>query len=88
MMDITEGECIEGRLRVMENDGVLRMLQSVNVPGEHIDLPRSLGVTTKISCLLSSKTLIHCSSAVRSAADVKVVQDFYSVHWRHQGHLN
>jgi pyruvate kinase len=63
------------------NDGVLGSHKSVNVPGEHIDLP-ALTEKDKANILLAIKEDIDfiAHSFVRSAADVKAVQDILDEH--------
>ena len=73
-----EGEAV--RVQV-ENDGVLGSHKSVNVPGEHIDLP-ALTQRDHENILLAIEQDIDfiAHSFVRSAADVKVVQDILDAH--------
>lgn len=63
------------------NDGVLGGNKSVNVPGEHIDLP-ALTEKDKRNILLAIEEDIDfiAHSFVRSAADVKAVQDILDEH--------
>ncbi len=63
------------------NDGVLGAHKSVNVPGEHIDLP-ALTEKDKRNILLAIKEDIDfiAHSFVRSADDVKAVQDILDAH--------
>ncbi len=63
------------------NDGVLGAHKSVNVPGEHIDLP-ALTEKDKANILLAIEEDIDfiAHSFVRSAADVKAVQDILDEH--------
>ena len=71
-----------GAVRVeVENDGVLGSHKSVNVPGEHIDLP-ALTQRDHENILLAIEQDIDfiAHSFVRSAADVKVVQDILDAH--------
>lgn len=65
----------------MQNDGVLGAHKSVNVPGEHIDLP-ALTEKDKRNILLAIDENIDfiAHSFVRSAADVKAVQDILDEH--------
>ena len=65
----------------MQNDGVLGAHKSVNVPGEHIDLP-ALTEKDKRNILLAIDEDIDfiAHSFVRSAADVKAVQDILDEH--------
>ena len=60
----------------VKNDGTLGARKSVNVPGEHIDLP-TLTEKDKMNILLAVELNIDfiAHSFVRNAADVKVVQD-------------
>ncbi len=63
------------------NDGVLGSHKSVNVPGRHIDLP-ALTEKDKHNILLAIEKDIDfiAHSFVRSAADVKAVQDILDSH--------
>ncbi|MCR5065105.1 MAG: pyruvate kinase [Bacteroidales bacterium] len=63
------------------NDGVLGSHKSVNVPGRHIDLP-ALTEKDKHNILLAIEQDIDfiAHSFVRSAADVKAVQDILDSH--------
>ncbi len=63
------------------NDGVLGSHKSVNVPGEHINLP-ALTEKDKQNILLAIEEDIDfiAHSFVRSAADVKAVQDILDEH--------
>lgn len=69
---------VEGPMVIVrvENDGVLGAHKSVNVPGEHIDLP---ALTEKdkrnIELAIDEDIDFIAHSFVRSAADVKAVQD-------------
>lgn len=65
----------------VQNDGVLGAHKSVNVPGEHIDLP-ALTEKDKRNILLAIDEDIDfiAHSFVRSAADVKAVQDILDEH--------
>ena len=65
----------------VKNDGVLGAHKSVNVPGEHIDLP-ALTEKDKRNILLAIDEDIDfiAHSFVRSAADVKAVQDILDEH--------
>ena len=65
----------------VQNDGTLGSHKSVNVPGEHIDLP-ALTEKDKRNILLAIDEDIDfiAHSFVRSAADVKVVQDILDEH--------
>jgi pyruvate kinase len=65
----------------VENDGVLGAHKSVNVPGEHINLP-ALTEKDKRNILLAIEEDIDfiAHSFVRSAADVKAVQDILDEH--------
>ncbi|MGI6231858.1 MAG: pyruvate kinase [Prevotella sp.] len=65
----------------VENDGVLGAHKSVNVPGEHIDLP-ALTEKDKRNILLAIDEDIDfiAHSFVRSAADVKAVQQILDEH--------
>ena len=65
----------------VQNDGTLGSHKSVNVPGEHIDLP-ALTEKDKRNILLAIDEDIDFSahSFVRSAADVKAVQDILDAH--------
>lgn len=65
----------------VQNDGVLGAHKSVNVPGEHIDLP-ALTPKDKRNILLAIDEDIDfiAHSFVRSAADVKAVQDILDEH--------
>lgn len=64
-----------------QNDGDLGAHKSVNVPGEHIDLP---ALTEKdkhnIELAISEDIDFIAHSFVRSAADVKAVQDILDAH--------
>lgn len=73
-----EGEAVHVEV---ENDGVLGSHKSVNVPGEHIDLP-ALTQRDHDNILLAIEQDIDfiAHSFVRSAADVKVVQDILDAH--------
>ena len=79
-MDVTEivGPTIYARVN---NDGVLGSHKSVNVPGEHINLP-ALTEKDKQNILLAIEEDIDfiAHSFVRSAADVKAVQDLLDEH--------
>lgn len=70
----------EVRVRVM-NDGKLGANKSVNVPGEHIDLP-AITEKDKSNILLAIEEGIDfiAHSFVRSVADVKAVQDILDAH--------
>ena len=74
---------IEGPMIYVEvmNDGVLGAHKSVNVPGEHIDLP-ALTEKDKQNILLAIEEDIDfiAHSFVRSAEDVKAVQDILDAH--------
>lgn len=74
---------IEGKKIVAEvqNDGVLGSHKSVNVPGEHIDLP-ALTEKDRKNILLAIEEDIDfiAHSFVRSASDVKAVQDILDEH--------
>ncbi len=65
----------------VQNEGVLGAHKSVNVPGEHIDLP---ALTEKdrrnieLAIELDIDFIAH--SFVRNAADVKAVQDILDAH--------
>lgn len=63
------------------NDGVLGSHKSVNVPGEHINLP-ALTEKDKKNILLAIEEDVDfiAHSFVRSAADVKAVQDILDEH--------
>lgn len=65
----------------VQNDGVLGAHKSVNVPGEHIDLP---AITKKdhdnILLAIEQDIDFIAHSFVRSAADVKAVQDILDEH--------
>lgn len=65
----------------VQNDGELGAHKSVNVPGEHIDLP-ALTEKDKRNILLAIDEDIDfiAHSFVRSAADVKEVQDILDAH--------
>ena len=65
----------------VQNDGTLGAHKSVNVPGEHIDLP-ALTERDKENILLAIEEDIDfiAHSFVRSAADVKAVQDILDAH--------
>lgn len=65
----------------VENDGVLGAHKSVNVPGEHIDLP-ALTEKDKRNILLAIEQDIDfiAHSFVRSASDVKAVQNILDEH--------
>ena len=65
----------------VQNDGTLGSHKSVNVPGEHIDLP-VLTEKDKRNILLAIDEDIDfiAHSFVRSAADVKAVQDILDEH--------
>ena len=65
----------------VENDGVLGSNKSVNVPGVHIDLP-ALTEKDRKNILLAIEEDIDfiAHSFVRSAADVKAVQDILDAH--------
>lgn len=65
----------------VENDGILGAHKSVNVPGEHIDLP-ALTEKDKRNILLAIDEDIDfiAHSFVRSADDVKAVQDILDEH--------
>ncbi len=65
----------------VQNDGVLGAHKSVNVPGEHIDLP-ALTAKDKRNIELAIEQDIDfiAHSFVRSAADVKAVQDILDAH--------
>lgn len=65
----------------VQNDGVLGSHKSVNIPGEHIDLP---SITTKdynnILFAIEQKLDFIAHSFVRNAQDVKAVQDILDEH--------
>ena len=65
----------------VQNDGTLGSHKSVNVPGGHIDLP-ALTERDKENILLAIEEDIDfiAHSFVRSAADVKAVQDILDAH--------
>ena len=65
----------------VQNDSVLGAHKSVNVPGEHIDLP-ALTERDKANILLAIEEDIDfiAHSFVRNAADVKAVQDILDAH--------
>lgn len=65
----------------VQNEGVLGARKSVNIPGEHIDLP-ALTERDKENILLAIEQDIDfiAHSFVRSAADVKAVQDILDEH--------
>ena len=65
----------------VKNEGVLGAHKSVNIPGEHIDLP-SLTEKDKMNILLGIELDVDfvAHSFVRSAADIKAVQDILDVH--------
>ena len=65
----------------VKNDGTLGAHKSVNIPGEHIDLP-TLTEKDKANILLAIEEDIDfiAHSFVRSAADVKAVQDILDEH--------
>ncbi|MBQ2132227.1 MAG: pyruvate kinase, partial [Prevotella sp.] len=65
----------------VENDGTLGSKKSVNVPGEHIDLP-ALTEKDKKNILFAIEEDIDfiAHSFVRSAADVKAIQDILDEH--------
>lgn len=71
-----EEVCVE-----VQNDGMLGSHKSVNVPGEHIDLP-ALTEKDKANILLAIEQDIDfiAHSFVRSASDVKAVQDILDAH--------
>lgn len=73
-----EGPMIVARV---ENDGVLGGHKSVNVPGEHIDLP-ALTEKDKHNILLAIELDIDfiAHSFVRSVTDVQAVQDILDAH--------
>lgn len=74
---------IQGPMIVAQvmNDGTLGAHKSVNVPGEHIDLP---ALTEKdkrnIQLAIDADVDFIAHSFVRSAADVKAVQDILDAH--------
>ena len=74
---------VEGPMLIarVENDGVLGAHKSVNVPGEHIDLP-ALTEKDRHNILLAIEEDIDfiAHSFVRNAADVKAVQDILDAH--------
>lgn len=74
---------IQGPMIVAQvtNDGVLGAHKSVNVPGEHIDLP-ALTVKDKRNIMFAIEHDLDfiAHSFVRSAADVKAVQDILDAH--------
>ncbi len=74
---------IEGKTVVVRvnNDGVLGARKSVNVPGEHINLP-ALTERDRANIMLAIEEDIDfiAHSFVRSAADVKAVQDILDDH--------
>lgn len=65
----------------VQNEGILGAHKSVNVPGEHIDLP-ALTEKDKKNILLAIELDIDfiAHSFVRNAADVKAVQDILDEH--------
>ena len=65
----------------VQNDGVLGAHKSVNIPGEHIDLP-ALTEKDKQNILLAIELDIDfiAHSFVRNAADIKEVQDILDEH--------
>ena len=65
----------------VQNEGILGAHKSVNVPGEHIDLP-ALTEKDRRNILLAIELDIDfiAHSFVRSAADVKAVQDILDEH--------
>ena len=65
----------------VQNDGVLGAHKSVNIPGEHIDLP-ALTEKDKQNILLAIELDIDfiAHSFVRNAADIKGVQDILDEH--------
>ena len=65
----------------VKNEGVLGAHKSVNIPGEHIDLP-SLTEKDKMNILLGIELDVDfvAHSFVRSAADIKAVQDILDAH--------
>ena len=65
----------------VQNEGTLGAHKSVNVPGEHIDLP-ALTEKDRRNILLAIELDIDfiAHSFVRSAADVKAVQDILDEH--------
>ena len=65
----------------VQNDSVLGAHKSVNVPGEHVDLP-ALTERDKANILLAIEEDIDfiAHSFVRNAADVKAVQDILDAH--------
>ena len=65
----------------VQNDGVLGAHKSVNIPGEHIDLP-ALTEKDRRNILLAIELDIDfiAHSFVRNAADVKEVQDILDEH--------
>ena len=67
----------------VQNDGVLGAHKSVNIPGEHIDLP-ALTEKDKQNILLAIELDIDfiAHSFVRNAADIKEVQDILDEHGR------
>ena len=74
---------IQGPMLVAEvqNEGVLGSHKSVNVPGEHIDLPALTEKDRKnieLAIELDIDFIAH--SFVRNAADVKAVQDILDAH--------
>lgn len=78
---LVTGKKDEALLAEVQNDGVLGAHKSVNVPGEHIDLP-ALTEKDKRNILLAIEEDIDfiAHSFVRSAADVKAVQDILDAH--------
>jgi len=65
----------------VENDGVLGAHKSVNVPGEHIDLPALTEKDRKNILLAIDEDIDFIAhSFVRSAKDVKAVQDILDAH--------
>lgn len=78
---LVTGKKDEALLAEVQNDGVLGAHKSVNVPREHIDLP-ALTEKDKRNILLAIEEDIDfiAHSFVRSAADVKAVQDILDAH--------
>ena len=65
----------------VQNDGVLGSHKSVNVPGEHIDLPALTEKDVKNILLAIDMDIDFIAhSFVRNAADVKAVQDILDAH--------
>lgn len=81
-LDMLITDIKDGKISVeVQNDGKLGSNKSVNVPGEHIDLP-ALTEKDKRNILLAIEEDIDfiAHSFVRSAADVKAVQDILDEH--------